>query len=149
MVKPQAPMQTTKINFELRSLGDPEVALRNAENTLNSNTTNDIKNGNELSRSISSGGFEDELERLVRDVAELSPPIQPDKQRWLREKQDLIRARDLSLPSSPVSPQTLPGGSPPRHEIFRSSPPAIAAVPVSSAGHLLTEGSCGAPPAVN
>lgn len=32
-----------QINFELRSLGDQDVALRNVENTINSSTTNETK----------------------------------------------------------------------------------------------------------
>ncbi|XP_022697051.1 putative mediator of RNA polymerase II transcription subunit 29 isoform X1 [Varroa jacobsoni] len=139
MVKPQAP--THKINFELRSLGDQDVALRNVENTINSSTTNETKNANEQLCSISgNGGIEDELERLVRDVAELSSPVQSDKQRWLQEKQNIIRARDSSVPSSPVS---IMGGSPPRHEVFCSSPPKATTVAITSSVNQLNGDAIG------
>lgn len=60
-----------------------DLLIKNVECNFNCR----LQNGHEVSQR----GIEDELERLVRDVAEHSSPVQTDKQRWLREKQDIMR----------------------------------------------------------
>ncbi|XP_003740492.1 SH2 domain-containing protein 4A [Galendromus occidentalis] len=61
-------------------------------------------------------GLDYQLQQIIRNVADLSTsPTQPDKDKWLQEKLDQMKAKEpASAASSP--------GSPIRHEIFRSTP---------------------------
>lgn len=52
----------------------------------------------------------------------------------------LVQARDSSVPSSPVS---IMGGSPPRHEVFCSSPPKATTVAITSSVNQLNGDAIG------
>lgn len=100
-------IQANKISFEIRSFGDSDLIMRNAENQKNGGGLKGVKspsieNVQKINPKMSMSRLEDELELLVQDVAEKTSPSQ-DKQAWLLQKQQVKQTRE-SLPSSPVSP---------------------------------------------